>query len=307
MKILPVFILFYVALVRSFEVLTNIRGISIYGLETEHRGFVCDWVQPIEYYIGTVTKLGFNLIRMPMSYQYIKEGDYSKLDHVVSLCKANSLKVMLDMHRIWSWHQGPNPFENGITLPEFTSAWLTMLRRYENETAVIGHNIYNENQGTDVISVKNYSEHVITQVENAFPNRYIYFVTGTRWGGCLMDMQLTSLNSSISKRIYYSVHKYHFSGDGTQKDWDESFGNLQWLSPQQTIIGEFGWDAKEQRQEDWALRFMSYLQHKNITNTVYWTIAHSADTGNLFQDDCLTLNWKHFNLLKQYWDKQLIP
>jgi hypothetical protein len=118
-------------------------------------------------------------------------------------------------------------------------------------------------------------------------------------------MELHNIPKSAKERLYYSVHKYHFSGDGSQRDWEESFGNLQWLPPDRIVIGEFGWDAKEQKQEDWASRFMSYLQTKNITNTVYWTIAHSGDTGNLFNDDCQTINWRHYNLLKKFWDKQM--
>lgn len=286
--------------------LTDIRGISIYGLETENRGFVCDWVQPIENLVSTLAKLNFNFIRVPISYQYIKEGDLSKLDKIIRLAEINQMNVMIDMHRIWSWHQGPDPFENGVTLNEFTKAWIQILTRYNESKSVVGHNIYNEYQGPNATVVSNYSQTVIQSIEDRFPKRYVYFVTGTHWAGCLQNINL-SFPEDITKRIYYSVHKYHFSGDGTTKDWDSSFGNLTWLNKTNIIIGEFGWDAKEQKQEQWAINFLTYLQNLNISNTFYWTVAHSFDTGNLFEDDCNTIKWKHYNLLKRFWDKSLPP
>lgn len=284
--------------------LTNVRGISIYGLETEHRGFVCDWVQPIETMISTLAKLNFNFLRVPISYQYIKEGDLSKLDKIVNLATINKMGVMIDMHRIWSWHQGPDPFENGLTLYEFTNSWIYVLDRYNTTNSVMGHNIYNEYQGSNASIVSNYTQQIIQSIEDRFPKRYIHFVTGTHWAGCLQNINLT-FSEDINKRIYYSVHKYQFSGDGTINDWEKSFGNITWLNRSQIIVGEFGWDSKDPKQEKWATSFLTYLQNLNISNTFYWTIAHSHDTGNLFQDDCTTINWNHYNLLTRFWNKQM--
>jgi hypothetical protein len=169
---------------------------------------------------------------------------------------------------------------------------------------VIGHNIYNEYQGSNATIVSNYTQQIIQSIEDRFPQRYIHFVTGTHWAGCLQNINLT-FPQNITDRIYYSVHKYHFSGDGTIKDWNESFGNLTWLNTSKVIVGEFGWNAREPKQELWALSFLTYLQSLNISNTIYWTIAHSYDTGNLFQDDCTTINWNHYSLLKRFWDKEM--
>lgn len=285
------------------QALNDVRGIAIYGLETDHRGFVCDWVNPVDVYINSLAKLGFNLIRVPFSYQYIQEGDFSKLDHILQLCANNQLNVVLDMHRIWSWTQGPSPTD-GISLEQFTGAWEAVLARYKDNPFVIGHNIYNEYQGSDPETVQVYTRKVMAAIERGFPGRFIYFLTGPRWGGSLVGMSMEDL--PYAGRIYYSVHKYHFSGDGSQRDWEESFANLPWLPPEKIVIGEFGWDARDPKQEEWATRFLTFLQRRNITMSSYWTIAHSHDTGNLYQDDCVTINWKHYGLLKRYWDKKMI-
>lgn len=283
--------------------LDNLRGISVYGLETDRRDFVCTWQSPIDSYINSIAKLGFNIIRLPFSYQYTQEGDFSKMDHIVNLCASNQLNVMLDMHRVWSWVQGPSPID-GISIDQFTNAWIAVLARYKDNPYVIGHNIYNEYQGTEPDVVQAYSRKVVNTVEKTFPGRYTYFITGTHWAGSLIGMSMEDL--PVSNRIYYSVHKYHFSGDGSQRDWEQSFASLPWLPAHKIVIGEFGWDAKDPAQEEWATRFLTFLQQKNITMTSYWTVAHSHDTGNLYQDDCTTINWRHYNLLKRYWDKKML-
>lgn len=302
----PLWLMLFLCSKALAVLLTDIRGISIYGLETEFRGFVCEWAQPIDTMVSTLAKLRFNFIRVPISYQYVKEDDFSKLDKIIYVAGFYNMHVMIDMHRVWSWHQGPDPFENGVSITEFTDAWIKILSRYNNTKTVVGHNIYNEYQGSNATIVANYSQQIIQSIEDRFPKRFIYFVTGTHWAGCLQNMKL-SLPSNMTERVYYSVHKYQFSGDGTISDWNTSFGNLTWLDRSHIIIGEFGWDSKYTNQEKWAVSFLTYLQSLNISNTFYWTVAHSHDTGNLFQDDCTTVNWNHYNLLKRFWDKQMPP
>ena len=55
------------------------------------------------------------------------------------------------------------------------------------------------------------------------------------------------------------------------------------------------------KQVEWAKRFIKYLKEKGIRDTSYWTVAHSHDTGNLYQDDCDIIKWDSYLLLTTLW------
>lgn len=281
----------------------NWRGISIYGLETDHRGFVCDWVNPVDDYINQVFHLGFNGLRVPFSYQYIMEGDFSKLDHIVYLAGVYNMSVVLDLHRIWNVQQGYSPLAEGLSLESFIQSWFTVLDRYLHQYQVLVHNAYNEFKGSDPADALYYTEALFNAVEERYPGRYIHAATGSEWGGNLRGLDLEHL--PFKDRIIYSIHKYPFSGDGSQHDWEESFGHLSYISenPDRFVVGEFGW---QDHQHEWAVRFLSFLQEHNFTNTIYWTIAHSSDTGNLYDDNCRDIHWHYYDLLKRFWLRELL-
>lgn len=272
---------------------------SIFGLETDHKGFMCDWYKPVDYYVETMSQLGFNSLRIPFSYQYIQENNLQQLDHVVDLGNQYNMSIILDFHRIWGNTQQPTPFDYGVTEQQFTDTWLSVLGRYENDKSIIGHNIYNEFVPTDTNYLNAYSRRIVVKIEQRFPGRYIHFITGTNWSGNLRGITLEDL--PFKERIWYSVHKYSFSGTGNKEDWDKSFGDVG-LPLNRTIIGEWGWKGDVPAQVDWAQRFMNYMIEKNITNTCYWAQSQSGDTGNLWANNCEEFHWGDYFLLKSFWD-----
>jgi len=292
-------IFFFIILFLFFFLDSNgyiFKGISIYGLETPLKNFVCSWVHPVEFYVDNLKRLDFNLIRLPFSYEYIMQNDLYKMDHFMEIAYLYNMTVVLDLHRIQSSHQAPTP-EDGINIDDVISMWILVLRRYEHYPNLLGHNCYNEYQGTNISYLQSYHERIFTEIEIKFPERFIYFATGYTWSRNIHGFSLEYL--PFNDRIIYSVHKYVFSGTADELDWERSFGNE--FLPSKLCIGEWGWKQQNPNEVEWATRFIKYLKKKQILNTAFWTIAHSGDTDGIYLDDCETLNIQKYKLLQTLW------
>lgn len=131
------------------------------------------------------------------------------------------------------------------------------------------------------------------RIHDAFGERFVFFATGLLWSGILSGFSLE--DQPFADHLVYSVHKYHFSGTGDRRDWEGSFGNA--FPPQKMIVGEWGFRDPEDLQ--FGRDFSSYLKEKGILNQCFWTIAHSGDTGGLWYDDCETINWTKYDIIKK--------
>jgi len=288
-------------LMRSISGMEMIRGMNYYGLETTSRDFVCGWVHRPSYYLEKLDYLGFNSIRLPFSLQYVNEGNFEKMDEFFdALSKYGNMTVVLDMHRVFSSHQGPTPTENGVSLDEFIDGWTRIAKRYQNNTQLIGLDIFNEYQGTDVGYWNDILHQILVRLEDVFPNRFLYFVGGTRWGGDLRNINLEDL--PFNKRIRYTIHKYSFStlGNSMEADWDWSFGEFRDI-PHKVSVGEWGFKTQNWDQKNWGTNFVNYLIQHNVRDTYFWTIAHSGDTDGLWFDDCENINIEKYNFIKAIW------
>lgn len=124
----------------------TLRGISIYGLETNLKNTVCSWTHPAEYYIKEVKKLKFNTIRIPISLQYVVEAEWQVLDKMVETCNNEGMQIFLDIHRVANTYQQADP-DKGIqefykisSRDEFADMVMVLLARYFHERSVIGIN-----------------------------------------------------------------------------------------------------------------------------------------------------------------------
>jgi hypothetical protein len=272
------------------------RGINIYGLETESRNFVCSWVHPIDYYVKELYDLGFNQLRIPFSIEYVREGNWEHLDRLFSSLQVYpEMNITLDAHRIYPTHQAYDPTE-GIALDQFIHYWTVILDRYLDNPHLTEVDIFNEYQGTDVGYWNGVSEKIVTALENRYPGRFIFNVGGTRWGGSLNGISLEHL--PFADRIRYTLHKYIFSTIG---DWEQNWNDAIGAYPQKVNIGEFGFKEKNDEMY-WAKTFLAYLKQRGIRDSMFWTLAYSSDTDGLFLDsDCTTILWNKYNILKEYW------
>jgi aryl-phospho-beta-D-glucosidase BglC (GH1 family) len=262
-------------------------------LETPLKDFVCSWVHRPEYYLRQLQYLGFNLIRLPYSQEYVMNDDFSKMDEIMEVCQRLNISVVLDLHRICNAHQDATPEEH-TTLECTIFTWKKILGRYQHYSVLIGHNAYNEYQGTDINYLTYYHKRIFNSVEEEYPQRFKYFACGYVWSGNLSGFTLEDL--PYHDRIFYSVD---------ENDWEQSFGTL--FPPDKLIVGEWGWKHQNPNEVEWATRFISYLKKKKIMHTCFWTIAHSGDTDGIYFDDCENIDWEKFKLLKTLWeDRRLL-
>jgi len=276
-----------------------IQGINFYGLETPSEDLVCSWQNPPSYYLHQLNGLGFNSIRLPFSYEWATKGDFSKMDAFFDTARSLNMSIVLDMHRVWSSHQGPNPTE-GISLDQFIQQWTHVISRYESRAELTGIDVFNEDQGTDAEEWNGVLRQITTAIESAFPNRFSFFCGGTRWGGDISGINIEDV--PFHDRVIYTIHKYSFSSSSNyQQDWDYSFGPFAHI-PGKVSVGEFGWKQDQPDQVQWAQQFIQYLKRRDIRNDYFWTLALSGDTSGLYQDDCQTFQWDKFNLLKVLWE-----
>ena len=275
------------------------RCMNFYGLETPRLGFVCDWAHPPYHYLSILKQtMNIDTIRLPFSREYIESGNFSLMDCFIRDCNSLGLSVILDYHRTYASHQGPSP-EEGISLTQFEDTWALVAARYKDHGNVIGIGIFNEYQGKDAEYVIKIHNQVISAIESVVPDKYLYFVGCTNWGGDCGQFRLDKFNID-PERLYIEVHKYIFSGASNPTDWDISIPSS--VPSSNWFIGEMGWKSTIPREREWAHTFLSYLHKRNITNVCGWTIAHSGDTDGWWKDDCEVFDWGKAAVLNAFWE-----
>jgi hypothetical protein len=280
------------------KLLSSIIGISIYGLETQLRNYICSWSLPLYYYFQVLKQLVFNSIRIPFSKDYVDGGDFSVMDEFFNLSVIYDFNLTLDFHRVKETHQSYSPISE-ITLDEFMNTWYVLLDRYQHHPNLYAISVFNEYQGENAEFWNGLMKTVTLNIEQRYPERFRYIVGCPLWSGNCHDMQLGDL--PFFDRINYGYHKYIFSSDEPyEADWDYSIGS----HPEKIIIEEWGFKMIPQ-EIAWANRFISYLKEHNIINHFFWTLAYSGDTDGLFSDsDCFSINWEKYSIIKKLWSKQ---
>ena len=277
-----------------------IRGLSWYGYEVEHSDLMCRWQNPISWHLQNIKSLGFNTIRLPFSWDFIQKGDWTSMDEFFSEVQKLDLNVTLDFHRIHKEHQSAKPYDDVVSFDSFLKAWETILLRYQHVPQLGMIDIFNEFQsGTAWQEWNNLARQIVNYVENKFPGRFSYMVGGYAWGGNLKFVDLSDLPFH-KERIFYTIHKYHFSDKEPLEDsWDYSFGDHKVV----VNVGEFGYMSDDPKQKEWMQRFMNWLVINNIKDTYWWTYSwNSGDTGGILLDSgCTNVDWDKMNLIKDFW------
>ena len=212
------------------------------------------------------------------------------------------MEWVLDIHRVGNDYQQANPDVgikeyNGVSdRDELTNQVIKVIARYQYNKSLVGTNTWNEYTGMDANYKRQWDSLVIEIIEASFPKRLIYFLTGLNWSGVLTGF--TMEDHPLHDRIVYGVHKYHFSGSGHRDDWEGSFGNA--FPPEKINIGEWGFRNPEDLE--FGREFVAYLLEKKIRNWMFWTIAHSGDTGGLWFDDCENIDQVKLAIIKPLLD-----
>ena len=149
-----------------------LTGVNWFGYNTGSNIFDGVWNSDLNTSIQGIADHGFNLIRVPMSAELIlqwKNGEYPTanynhatnyyleemnsleiFDYVLGQCRANGLKIMIDIHSAKTDSSGhiANMWYNGdITTEKYQEALVWMAERYANDDTIIAYDLKNEPHG----------------------------------------------------------------------------------------------------------------------------------------------------------------
>lgn len=164
-----------------------ITGVNWFGYNTGTNIFDGVWACNLNTTISDIADRGFNMLRIPFSSELIlqwKNGQYPKanyndfvnpylngmnsleiFDYVVGQCRANGIKIMIDIHSAETdaaGHFAPLWYTDKISEADFLASLSWMADRYKNDDTIIAYDLKNEPHGAvgdDVKAIWNDSNH----------------------------------------------------------------------------------------------------------------------------------------------------
>ncbi|MBQ5317607.1 MAG: cellulase family glycosylhydrolase [Oscillospiraceae bacterium] len=149
-----------------------LTGINWFGYNTGTNTFDGLWACDLNTSISAIADRGFNLLRIPISTELIKNwsnGNYPNanfnqatnsylvgmnsleiFDYVVGQCRANGIKIMIDIHSAKTdamGHMKPIWSEGNISEQDFLDSLSWMSARYKNDDTIIAYDLKNEPHG----------------------------------------------------------------------------------------------------------------------------------------------------------------
>lgn len=149
-----------------------LTGVNWFGYNTGTNTFDGLWACDLNTSIAAIADRGFNLLRIPISTELIKEwsnGSYPNanfnqatnsylvgmnsleiFDYVVGQCRANGIKILIDIHSAKTDSMGHmyNVWYNGnISEQDYLDALAWMAARYKKDDTVIAYDLKNEPHG----------------------------------------------------------------------------------------------------------------------------------------------------------------
>ncbi|HEX3048114.1 MAG TPA: cellulase family glycosylhydrolase [Bacillota bacterium] len=152
--------------------IVRLTGINWFGFETGGaNGFYGLDKCGVEKSLDLMASRGFNLLRIPVNAEIIKEwssGTYVKtnflntyynpyldgcnslqvLDYTVNYCKRTGMKIMFDMHGASRDSYQENLWYNStISMTDFVNSWKWLATRFKNDDTVVAMDLKNEPHG----------------------------------------------------------------------------------------------------------------------------------------------------------------
>ncbi len=149
-----------------------LTGINWFGYNTGTNTFDGLWACDLNTSLSAIADRGFNLLRIPISTELIKNwsnGSYPTanfnqatnsylvgmnsleiFDYVIGQCRANGIKIMIDIHSAKTdamGHMKPIWSEGNITEQDFLDSLSWMSARYKNDDTIIAYDLKNEPHG----------------------------------------------------------------------------------------------------------------------------------------------------------------
>lgn len=215
-----------------------LTGINWFGYNTGTNTFDGLWACDLNTSLQAIADHGFNLLRIPISAELIlqwKSGDCPTanfnqatnfylvgmdsleiFDYVVGQCRANGLKIMLDIHSAETdsmGHMSNLWYTNAISVEQYQEALCFMAARYCEDDTIIAYDLKNEphgkpyednkaiwNDSTDVNNWKHVAEETALKVLEKNPNVLI-MVEGIEIYP--MDLETNADYASKNDKDYY--------------------------------------------------------------------------------------------------------
>lgn len=149
-----------------------LTGVNWFGYNTGTNTFDGLWACDLNTSLAAIADRGFNLLRIPISSELIKQwsnGEYPNanfnqatnsylvgmnsleiFDYVVGQCRANGLKIMIDIHSAKTDSMGHMKnvwYEGSITEKDFLDSLAWMSKRYKSDDTIIAYDLKNEPHG----------------------------------------------------------------------------------------------------------------------------------------------------------------
>ncbi|KAL3453405.1 putative glucanase [Aspergillus insuetus] len=254
--------------------------------------------------------LGINSLRIPFGYKHfeddmnprdLKNGAFTYLDHIVSLCANHGIYSILDMHTVPGcqnpdWHS-----DNHTSYAAFWDhkdhqdrtvwLWERVAEHYKDNPWVAGYNPLNEPCDSEQVRVAAFYERVERAIRIIDPN-HILFLDGNTFA-----MEWKGFDKALPNAVY-SIHDYSMMGfpgqryKGTEQqnqklrqqylrkcEFHHKHGVPIW-------VGEFG-PTYEMRDQDAEQinneRFGMLAEQLNLyeTDKVSWSLWTYKDIGTM--------------------------
>lgn len=149
-----------------------LTGVNWFGYNTGTNTFDGLWTCDLNSSLDAIADHGFNLLRVPISAELIKnwsEGKYPTanfnqatnsylvgmnsleiFDYVVDVCRADGIKIMIDIHSAEtdaSGHMQPMWYTGKISEKDYLNALGWIAKRYKNDDTIIAYDLKNEPHG----------------------------------------------------------------------------------------------------------------------------------------------------------------
>ncbi len=149
-----------------------LTGINWFGYNTGTNTFDGLWTCDLNTSLSEIADRGFNLLRVPISAELINswaDGNYPTanfnqatnsylvgmnsleiFDYAVGQCRANGLKIMIDIHSAKTDSMGHMKnmwYEGSVSEQDYLDALSWMAERYKNDDTIIAYDLKNEPHG----------------------------------------------------------------------------------------------------------------------------------------------------------------
>ena len=149
-----------------------LTGVNWFGYNTGTNTFDGLWSASIDELLANVADRGFNLLRIPISAELIKnwsngfypQANYNQatnskfngknsleiFDYVINRSSALGLKIMIDIHSAKTdamGHMKPMWYDGDITEADYIAALAWMARRYAKDDTILAYDLKNEPHG----------------------------------------------------------------------------------------------------------------------------------------------------------------